>query len=199
MLEIGRQARPDLYDVNVDKPAPLVPRRRRFEVAERTGVEGVLTEPDEGEMRDVAEEIRDCGAESVAVCLLHAYQHPENERQVADVLRDELDVPVSASHEVLAEFREYERTSTTAVDAYVTPAIDAYIGRLEERAGERGVPEPRIMQANGGIASAKTVREHAVTTTMSGPAAGSSARRKPPVPTTWTASSPSTWAARRAT
>ncbi|WP_231187220.1 hydantoinase/oxoprolinase family protein [Haladaptatus sp. DYF46] len=172
VLEIGRQARPDLYDVAVDKPAPLVPRRRRFEVAERTTVDGVLTEPDEDEVRAVAEEIRDCGAESVAVSLLHAYQHPENERRVATVLRDELDVPVSASHEVLAEFREYERTSTTAVDAYVTPAIDAYIGRLEERAGERGVPEPRIMQANGGIASAKTVREHAVTTTMSGPAAG---------------------------
>jgi N-methylhydantoinase A len=172
VLEIGRQARPDLYDVDVDKPAPLVPRRRRFEVEERTTVDGVLTEPNEDEVRAVAERIRDCDAESVAVSLLHAYQHPENERRVAAVLRDELDVPVSASHEVLAEFREYERTSTTAVDAYVTPAIDAYIGRLEERAGERGVPEPRIMQANGGIASAKTVREHAVTTTMSGPAAG---------------------------
>lgn len=172
VLEIGRQARPDLYDVAVDKPAPLVPRRRRFEVAERTTVDGVLIEPDEDEVRAVAEKIGDCGAESVAVSLLHAYQHPENERRVAAVLRDELDVPVSASHEVLAEFREYERTSTTAVDAYVTPAIDAYIGRLEERAGERGVPEPQIMQANGGIASAKTVREHAVTTTMSGPAAG---------------------------
>ncbi|ODR80115.1 5-oxoprolinase [Haladaptatus sp. W1] len=172
VLEIGRQARPDLYDVTVDKPAPLVPRRRRFEVVERTGVDGVLTDPEENEMREIAEKIRDCGAESVAVCLLHAYQHPENERRVADTLREELDVPVSASHEVLAEFREYERTSTTVVDAYVTPAIDAYIGRLEERAGERGVPEPRIMQANGGIASARTVREHAVTTTMSGPAAG---------------------------
>ncbi|MCO8245856.1 hydantoinase/oxoprolinase family protein [Haladaptatus sp. AB643] len=172
VLEIGRQARPDLYDVNIDKPAPLVPRRRRFEVAERTGVDGVLTEPDEDEVRELAGEIRNSGAESVAVSLLHAYQHPKNERRVAEVLREELDVPISVSHEVLAEFREFERTSTTVVDAYVTPAIDAYISRLEERAGNRGVPEPRIMQANGGIASAKTVREHAVTTTMSGPAGG---------------------------
>ncbi|WP_435157795.1 hydantoinase/oxoprolinase family protein [Haladaptatus sp. DFWS20] len=172
VLEIGRQARPDLYDVNVDKPAPLVPRRRRFEVAERTAVDGVRVAPDEDEIRDVARKIRDCDAESVAVALLHAYQHPENERIVTEILREELDVPVSASHEVLAEFREYERTSTTVVDAYVTPAIDAYIGRLEERAEERGVPVPRIMQANGGIAPARTVREHAVTTTMSGPAAG---------------------------
>ncbi|WP_458209346.1 hydantoinase/oxoprolinase family protein [Haladaptatus sp. NG-SE-30] len=172
VLEIGRQTRPDLYDVTVDKPAPLVPRRRRFEVAERTTIDGVQTPPDESDVRNVAERIRDCDAESVAVCLLHAYQHPENERAVADALRDELDVPISASHEVLAEFREYERTSTTVVDAYVTPAIDAYIGRLEERAEKRGVPAPQIMQANGGIAPAKTVREHAVTTTMSGPAAG---------------------------
>ncbi|WP_049972454.1 hydantoinase/oxoprolinase family protein [Haladaptatus cibarius] len=172
VLEIGRQARPDLYDVNVDKPGPLVPRRRRFEVSERTAIDGVRVAPDEDEVRQVAENIRDCGAESVAVAFLHAYQHPENEQAITDVLREELDIPVSASHEVLAEFREYERTSTTVVDAYVTPAIDAYIGRLEERAETLGVPVPRIMQANGGIAPAKTVREHAVTTTMSGPAGG---------------------------
>ncbi|SIR85171.1 N-methylhydantoinase A [Haladaptatus litoreus] len=172
VLEIGRQARPDLYDVNVDKPAPLVPRRRRFEVSERTAIDGVRVAPDEDEVRQVAENIRDCDAESVAVACLHAYQHPENEQTITEILREELDIPVSASHEVLAEFREYERTSTTVVDAYVTPAIDAYIGRLEERAETLGVPVPRIMQANGGIAPAKTVREHAVTTTMSGPAGG---------------------------
>ncbi|MCO8267006.1 hydantoinase/oxoprolinase family protein, partial [Haloferax sp. AB510] len=172
VLEIGRQARPDLYDVTADKPAPLVPRRRRFEVTERATVDGIQTEVDESEVRALADDIRDAGAESVAVSLLHAYQHPENERVVADVLREELDAPVSASHEVLAEFREFERTSTTAVDAYVTPAIDSYLGRLESRAADLGVPVPKIMQANGGIAPASTVREHAVTTTMSGPAAG---------------------------
>ncbi|MDS0300865.1 hydantoinase/oxoprolinase family protein [Halogeometricum sp. S1BR25-6] len=172
VLEIGRQDRPDLYDLTAERPAPLVPRRRRFEVTERATEDGIETPVDESEIRDLAAEIRACGAESVAVSLLHAYRHPENERAVAEVLREELDVSVSASHEVLAEFREFERTSTTAVDAYVTPAIDAYVGRLEERAAELGVPTPRIMQANGGLASASTVREHAVTTTMSGPAAG---------------------------
>ncbi|MDS0295575.1 hydantoinase/oxoprolinase family protein [Halogeometricum luteum] len=172
VLEIGRQDRPDLYDLTAERPAPLVPRRRRFEVTERATEDGIETPVDESEVRELAAEIRDCGAESVAVSLLHAYQHPENERAVAAVLREELDVPVSASHEVLAEFREFERTSTTAVDAYVTPVIDAYLGRLEERAAELGVPTPRIMQANGGLAPASTVREHAVTTTMSGPAAG---------------------------
>ncbi|WP_411966256.1 hydantoinase/oxoprolinase family protein [Haloferax sp. YSMS24] len=172
VLEIGRQTRPDLYDITVEKPTPLVPRRRRFEVSERATVDGVQRAVDEQEVSAVADEIRATDAESVAVCLLHAYQHPENEQAVAAVLRDELDVPVSASHEVLAEFREYERTATTVADAYVTPVIDAYLGRLEERADELGVPAPRIMQANGGIASVETVRRHAVTTAMSGPAAG---------------------------
>ena len=172
VLEIGRQARPALYDISVEKPTPLVPRRRRFEVRERATVDGIRRPVDEQAVSALADEIRDTGAESVAVCLLHAYQHPDNEQVVADVLRDELDVPVSASHDVLAEFREYERTSTTVVDAYVTPVIDAYLSRLETRAAELGVPTPRIMQANGGIASVETVRTHAVTTTMSGPAAG---------------------------
>ncbi len=133
VLELRRQDRPALYDLDAAKPDPLVPRRRRFEVDERVTVDGVETPVDEAAVRALADDIRESGAESVAVSLLHAYRHPENERTVASVLRDELDVPVSASHEVLAEFREYERTSTTAVDAYVTPAIDAYLGRSKPR------------------------------------------------------------------
>ncbi|WP_101297316.1 hydantoinase/oxoprolinase family protein [Halegenticoccus soli] len=172
VLEIGRQDRPSLYDLDAEKPAPLVPRRRRYEVDERATVEGIETPVDEREVRELARRLGDDGVESVAVCLLHAYAHPENERAVADVLREELDAHVSASHEVLAEFREYERASTTVVDAYVTPKIDRYVGRLEERAAEAGVPAPRIMQSNGGIADAATVRERAVTTALSGPAAG---------------------------
>jgi len=172
VLELRRQDRPSLYDLDASKPDPLVPRRRRFEVDERVTVDGIETPVDESEVRALADEIRDCDAESVAVSLLHAYRHPENERTVASILREELDVPVSASHEVLAEFREYERTSTTAVDASVTPAIDAYLGRLEDEVASRGVPTPRVMQSNGGIAAAETVREHAVTTALSGPAAG---------------------------
>ncbi|WP_122088557.1 hydantoinase/oxoprolinase family protein [Halalkalicoccus subterraneus] len=171
VLEIGRQARPDLYDLDAEKPAPLVPRKRRYELDERATPEGIEEPVDEGDVRELANRIDD-GVESVAVCLLHAYAHDDNERRVAEVLREELDVPVSTSSEVLAEFREFERTSTTAVDAYVRPAIDSYVGRLAERAAEAGVPVPRIMQSNGGTAEAETVREHAVTTTLSGPAAG---------------------------
>ena len=172
VLEIGRQDRPDLYDLDVEKPEPLVPRRRRFEVDERTTPDGIERPVDPNRVSAVAAEIEATGAESVAVCLLHAYANPENEKRVVEVLRDRLDVPVSASHEVLAEFREFERTATTTVDAYVTPAIDGYVGRLADRAEEAGLPAPRIMQANGGIADPDTVREHAVTTILSGPAAG---------------------------
>lgn len=173
VLEIGRQDRPELYDLSARKPAPLVPRRRRFELPERVAADGDVERAlDESAIREVADRIRDCDAESVAVCLLHAYADPDHERRVVDVLEDELAVPVSASHEVLAEFREYERTSTTVVDAYVTPAIDRYLSGLIEEATAAGLPEPLVMQANGGVAAASAVREHAVTTTMSGPAAG---------------------------
>ncbi|WP_226004572.1 hydantoinase/oxoprolinase family protein [Natrinema salinisoli] len=172
VLEIGRQDRPALYDLEAEKPEPLVPRDRRFEVDERTTAEGVERQIDAAEVRDLATTLRECDVEAVAVSLLHAYADPENERVVAETLRDELDVPVSASHEVLAEFREFERTSTTAVDAYVRPAIDRYVGRLVDEADDAGIPAPRIMQTNGGIADPETVREHAVTTTLSGPAAG---------------------------
>ena len=172
VLEIGRQDRPALYDLDAEKPTPLVPRRRRFEVAERATPEGIEQPVDTDAVRSIATELREMDVEAVAIVLLHAYAHPENEQRVAAMLRDELDVPVSASHEVLAEFREYERTSTTVVDAYVRPAIDRYVSRLTDRARDLGVPQPRIMQANGGITDADTVRRNAVTTVLSGPAAG---------------------------
>lgn len=172
VLEIGRQDRPALYDLAAEKPDPLVPRRRRFTVDERTTPAGVKREVDPDAVRELAADIEKTDAESVAVCLLHSYAHPANERTVASVLREELNVPVSASAEVLAEFREYERMSTTTVDAYVTPTISSYVSRLVDRTTDTGIPAPRIMQSNGGIADVPTVRDHAVTTVLSGPAAG---------------------------
>ena len=172
VLEIARQDRPALYDLDATKPDPLVPRSRRFEIDERATTDGIEQPVDPGDVRDLAGDIAATDAESVAVCLLHAYAHPENEQRVADSLREALDVPVSASHEVLPEFREFERTATTAVDAYVTPAIRGYLTRLTEKATDAGVPEPRVMQANGGIADSETVSGHAVSTVLSGPAAG---------------------------
>ena len=172
VLEIARQDRPDLYDLNATKPDPLVPRSRRFEIDERATTAGIEQPVAPDDIRDLAEKIAATDAESVAVCLLHAYAHPENEQRVAEILREALDVPVSASHEVLPEFREFERTATTAADAYVTPAIRGYLTRLTEKATDAGVPEPRVMQANGGIAEGDTVSERAVSTVLSGPAAG---------------------------
>jgi N-methylhydantoinase A len=172
VLEIGRQNRPALYDLHDEKPAPLVPRSRRYELPERATPDGIERQVDPEAVRDLAATLREADVESVAVALLHAYVTPDNERTVARILRAELDVPVSASHAVLPEFREFERTATTVVDAYVTPAIDAYVGRLTDRAAAEGILEPRVMQSNGGIASADTVRTHAVGTALSGPAAG---------------------------
>jgi N-methylhydantoinase A len=171
VLEIGRQDRPALYNLDAEKPTPLVPRRRRHELAERATIDGIETPVSDDNVRTLASELDD-DIESVAVCLLHAYAHPDNERRVARILREECDAHVSVSHEVLAEFREYERTATTVADAYVTPAIDSYIGQLEARAEDYGIPAPRVMQSNGGIADPATVRENAVTTVLSGPAAG---------------------------
>ena len=172
VLEIGRQTRPDLYDLQAEKPSPLVRRRNRLEIPERTTTDGDRTAPDEAALDEVVETLRSRDVESVVVSFLHAYVDATNERVVANRLREELDASVSASHEVLNEFREYERTSTAAVDAYVTPAIDSYISRLEERAAAMGLPQPRIMQSNGGIAGAAEIRSHAVQTVLSGPAAG---------------------------
>jgi N-methylhydantoinase A len=168
-LAIGRQNRPDLYDQSVPRPDPLVPAERRHGLDERATAEGIEREVDAEAVRELAADI---DADAVAVSLLHAYAHPENERRVAEILRAELDAPVSVSHEVLAAFREYERTATTVADAFVTPVLDSYLGRLVEGADEMGLPEPRVMQSNGGIAAVDTVRNNAVTTALSGPAAG---------------------------
>ena len=170
VLEIGRQTRDSLYDLSIKRTEPLVPRSRRVTLNERTTTEGVETEVALEDIDMLAEEIR--GAESVAVSLLHAYSDPKNEAVIADRLREQLDVPISVSHEVLPAFREYERTSTTVVDAYVRPAIDSYLERLIDRARDVGLPEPRVMQSNGGIVDADIVRKRAVTTVLSGPAAG---------------------------
>jgi N-methylhydantoinase A len=172
VLEIGRQDRPALYDLSATKPEPLVPRERRYEIDERASPTDVERPAADDAVAEIAAALGESGVESVAVSLLHAYANPENERRVAEWLRAELDCPVSVSHEVLAEFREYERTATTVADAYVGPVIDDYLGRLESRAAERGLPTPRVMQANGGIAATETVRDKAVTTVLSGPAAG---------------------------
>jgi len=169
VLAIGRQARPELYDQSAARPPALVPEARRYELDERARPGGIERPVDPDAVRELAAEI---DAEAVAVSLLHAYATPDNERRVAEILREEVDVPVSASHEVLGAFREYERTATTVADAFVTPVLSTYLGALATEVTSMGLPEPRVMQSNGGIAAVETVRENAVTTALSGPAAG---------------------------
>jgi N-methylhydantoinase A len=172
VLEIGRQDRPDLYDLFVERAEALVPRQRRLGVEERATVDGIETELTEDELEDLVTAVEEHDPEAIAVSFLHAYATPENEQRVASRLREHCDVPVSVSHEVLSTFREYERTATTVANAYVTPAIDSYLSRLVEQATERGLPEPRIMHSSGGVATPDAIRDRAITTALSGPAAG---------------------------
>jgi N-methylhydantoinase A len=155
LLDVARQDRPDLYRLCAPKPAPLVPDELRFAARERTGPEGVA-EPLAGtELDRVAAFARAGEIESVAVCLLFSYLDPAHERAIAERLRAELPgLHVSVSHEVLPQFREYERCSTTVIDAYLSPLLARYLGRLTSAAAQRGLPEPLVMRSSGGVAPA---------------------------------------------
>lgn len=170
VLEIGRQTRPKLYDLRVERQPPLVERALRLEVLERLDERGgVLVPLDPATVRAAIAALAEAGVESVAVCLLFSFANPAHEATVAEAARA-AGLHVSASHEVLPEFREYERTSTVALNAYVAPLMDRYLGRLEEELPGRA--PLRIMQSNGGSISATTARREAARTLLSGPAAG---------------------------
>jgi N-methylhydantoinase A/oxoprolinase/acetone carboxylase beta subunit len=169
VLRIGRQTRPELYNFFVAPRQPLVDPALTFGVAERLDASGAtLLKVDHAACARVAKAIAAAGGEIAAVCLLHAYANPAHERQVAAILR-RAGLAVCASSDVLPEYREYERWSTTVVNAYVTPLIDRYLGNLEKNLGGRALS---IMQSNGGSISATAARAQAVRTVLSGPAAG---------------------------
>jgi N-methylhydantoinase A len=173
LLEIGRQDRPDLYRLCTPKPAPLIEPGLRFEAAERIGPAGVVEPLDPAETQRLAKLVRASGAESVAVCLLFSYLDPSHERAIAERLRQELpDVHVSASHEVLPRFREFERCSTTAIDAYLSPLLGRYLERLGASADEAGLPRPLVMRSSGGVASAEEAARAGAWSVLSGPAGG---------------------------
>ena len=174
VVELGRQARADLYRLCAARPAPLVPPARRIAAPERCGPAGVLRELEEP--RALAREIAELEPEAVAVVLLHAYAHPAHEQALGEALAVELpSVHVSLSHEVVGTFREYERAATTEVDAALSPLLARYLRGLLERAAEAGLPEPRIMQSSGGLAAAALAARHAAFTVLSGPAGGAAA------------------------
>src|SRR5262245_6128834 len=175
LLEIGRQRRPHLYDLQADKPPVLVPRALRAEVAERMRHDGrVETALDEAEVRRAVRALARAGARSVAVCFLYAYVDPTHERAVRRILEEECpDVFVTCSHEVAPEFREYERLSTVVVNAYLGPVMEGYLTRLGPRLIEAGVATPpHITQSNGGVMTFETARAQPVRTVLSGPATG---------------------------
>jgi N-methylhydantoinase A len=173
VLEIARQDRPSLYDLTAERPPPLVPRELRFTIKERMGPEGEITALDEESLQDVVSAVGEAGVEAVAVCLLFAFMHPEHEQRVGEALREALpEVHVSLSSEVLPEFREYERFSTTAADAYLAPRLAAYLENLAGEVEEVGAPKPLVMQSSGGVVRINDAISDAAGCLFSGPAGG---------------------------
>jgi N-methylhydantoinase A len=176
VLEIGRQdipRRANLYAWR--KPARPVPPSRVLEVVERVGPGGVVqTALDEASVAEAVEACRLLGVTAVAVCLLHSFAHPAHERRVAEMLRAALPgVAVTISTDVLPVVREYERTLATILNAGVMPAVSTYVARLETRLEDAGITAPLLlMQSNGGVAGAATIRRAPAVTALSGPAAG---------------------------
>jgi N-methylhydantoinase A len=167
LLHLRRQNRAQLYRLCADHPEPLVPLEFCHGVSGRMGPDGELEQLQLDSLPDLAD------AEAAAVCLLHADRHPQHERAVADELRRRHPgLHVVASHEVSPEFREYERASTTAADAYLGPLLARYLGALAAAAGAARLPDPLVMRSSGGLVSAEEASAHAAWALLSGPAAG---------------------------
>ena len=177
LLVIGRQHRPSLYDLWANRPEPLVLRARAAGVRERVGPSGeILTPLDEAAARDVVAALLDAGAESIAICLLFSFANPAHERRIASLARERSPrVRVSLSSDVSPEFREYERASTVALDAYVGPVVERYLGRIRARIRARsaGLGVGVVVMRSGGATMTleEAVREP-IHTLLSGPAAG---------------------------
>jgi len=180
LLEIGRQARPRLYDLNVQREPPLAPRALRFGVKERIGADGKILLPvSDAEIRRLLPRVKKSGADSLAVCFLFAFANPAHERRVAAALKS-LGLPLSISHEILPEFREFERLSTVVINAYLAPRMGTYLHNLENKMHAAGARNSArlwheriyVMQSNGGISTAARAGQQPVRTILSGPAGG---------------------------
>ncbi len=175
LLEIGRQTRPKMYDLQADYPPPIVPREHRFEIAERVGPDGAVVMPlTEAALQDIVAAVRAASVEACAVCLLFSFLNPEHERRIGDALRDALpDMHLSLSSRVQPEFREFERSSTTVQNAYLQPVIARYMRDLRQGLSERA-PEAAIgiNQSSGGLMSIERAEGFPIRTALSGPAAG---------------------------
>jgi N-methylhydantoinase A len=175
ILELGREARYDIYDLFLRMPEPFVPRNLRIEVTERILKDGsVLEALDEEEVHALIDQLIEEKIESIAICLMHAYINPAHERRIGEMVRNRMpEVPVTLSSDVIPEIREYERTSTTVANAYVQPLTDRHFRKLADGLADLGIKgELFLMQSNGGIVTANTAREFPIKLTESGPAAG---------------------------
>ena len=174
VYELGRANRPDMYNVRYRQPTPLVPRRWIFEIDERLAADGsVIVAPDDEAVRTLGRRLAD-EFEAVAICFLHSYANPDHEQRVADLLADLApSLSIVCSHEIAPEWREYERTSTTVIAAYVAPIVQHYLAELDQEVTERGLRGPlRVMQSNGGVMMAAMARRKAIQTLFSGPVGG---------------------------
>jgi N-methylhydantoinase A len=175
ILEIGRQTRPHLFDYSVGKPSPLVSRDLRLEVPERLDAAGNVVVPlDEAAVRRAAETLRNAGIKAITIFFLHSYRNAAHERRARDIVREAIpDAYISISSDVLPEFREFERLSTSVLNSAIGPRMDRYVARFLERVDGLGIrQEPLTVHSNGGLMSAGTVRQFPVRTCLSGPAAG---------------------------
>lgn len=175
VLEIGRIRTPDMFNLAWEKPEPLAARRYRREITERIAADGsIVTELSNDEVLDVCRDLVAEGVEAVAVCFLNSYINPAHEAQAASAIRAAFpDLRVTASHEVLPEIKEYERTSTTVVNAYLLPEMQTYIDRLRARIGELGISAPlQVVASNGGMMGAEVASRLPVFAVASGPAGG---------------------------
>jgi N-methylhydantoinase A len=175
MLEIARQIRPSLYDLQFEKPAPLVPRQLCFEVPERLDAKGqVVTPLDEAALDEVVDRIAESGVEAVAVCLLHSYRNGDHEQRIGKAIAAKLpNVIISLSSEVVPEFREYLRASTTVINSSVAPIVRTYLASISEKLHALNITsELLVMQSSGGVYPAAAASENPVFMVESGPAAG---------------------------
>ncbi|WP_054952683.1 hydantoinase/oxoprolinase family protein [Flaviflexus massiliensis] len=175
LLELGRGRRPHMYNPQVDKPVPFVPRELRYEINERVRHTGQIEVAlNEEEVREVVRELGEKGVESIAVCFLYSFIAPQHEQKVAEIIREMLpEVHVSLSSQVLPEFREYERLSTVVTNAYIAPVIFRYLSRLRGRLAADGlVAKPHVTQSNGGVIPFETAEEMPVRLVLSGPSTG---------------------------
>ncbi|WP_096190422.1 hydantoinase/oxoprolinase family protein [Evansella halocellulosilytica] len=174
VYEIGRANRTEMYNVHYRKPSPLVERQHIYEINERVTADGSISlELDENQLKGLIKELGDKNYDAVAVCLLHSYQNPKHEQLIRSAIARKLDIPISLSSDIAREWREYERVSTTVINAYIAPIFERYLHILEEEMVARGFTNDiYIMQSNGGVMTSKVAKKLPLQTLMSGPVGG---------------------------